>query len=208
MNKSIGVFLVVLLFLLIDLRVAQGFLSSPTTLSFSRSKRYKISYRSPLKEQKNDKKDFNQNDNERDIFYVPEPRLLVCDLFAILVACEILGLLDDLAMDGIQSFMEPITFDSFSTLPILIKRDSLLSISWILSSLKNDAFSAVAIADEMSVITSVFASFVDFCSLVIIYSLCSSFLTHQAVDGNDLLRQVSLGLIVLLSFRLIFMRRY
>jgi hypothetical protein len=208
MNKSIGVFLVVSLVLIIDLRVAHGFLSSPTKLSFSRSKRNKISYRSTLKEKKNDKKDFNQTDKNRDIFYVPEPRLLVCDLFAILVACEIVGLLDDLAMDGIQSFTEPITFDSFSNLPVLIKRDSLLSISWILSSLKNDGFSAEAIADEMSVIKSVFASFVDFCSLVIIYSLCSSFLTHQAVDGNNLLRQVSMCLMVLLPFRLILIRRY
>jgi hypothetical protein len=208
MNKSIGVFLVVSLVFTIDLRVAHGFLSSPTQLYFSRSRRNKISYRRSLKEQKNDKNDFNETDKNRDIFYVPEPRLLVCDLFAILVACEILGLLDDLAMDGIQSFTEPITFDSFSTLPVLIKRDSLLSISWILSSLKNDGFSAIAIADEMSVIKSVFVSFVDFCSLVIIYSLCSSFLTHQTVDGNDLLRQVSMGLIVLLPFRLILIRRY
>lgn len=205
MNKSSGICVVVLLVSIIDLWGIHGFLTSSTTVYFPR---YKISRPSTLKKQKNDNKDFDKKKEEKDIFYVQEPQLLVCDLFAILIACEILGLLDDLAIDGIQSFMEPITFNSFSTLPLLIKRDSLLSICWILSSLKNGSFYDVAVADEISVIKSVFASFVDFCSLVIIYTLCSSYFSNQVADGNDLLRQVSTSLIILLSFRLMLIRRY
>ena len=205
MNTSSIFFVIVSFALIVDFRVVHGFLASSTNISFPGT-RFRVP--SPLMEQKNDNKDLKNREKGRDIFYIQEPRILVCDLCAILIACEILGLLDDLAVDGLQSFTEPITFHSFSTLPLLIKRDSLLSICWILSNLKNDGFSASVVAKEMSVIKSVFASFVDFCSLVIIYTLCSSYLSHQAADGNDVLRQVSSSLIVLLSFRLVLIKNY
>jgi hypothetical protein len=205
MNTSSIFFVIVLFPLIVDFRDVHGFLASSTNISFPRT-RFRVT--SPLMEQKNDNKDFKKREKGRDIFYIQEPQLLVCDLCAILIACEILGLLDDLAVDGLQSFTEPITFHSFSTLPLLIKRDSLLSICWILSNMKNDGFSALVAVNEMSVIKSVFASFVDFCSLVIIYTLCSSYLSHQAADGNDVLRQVSTSLIALLSFRFMLIKKY
>ncbi len=149
-----------------------------------------------------------EKEQERPV-YVEDPRLLACDLLAILLACQLIGLSDVFLSSSFWNhggFVQPVTVSSFSTLPILMKRDSLLSICWITSSLYNKAYSHSALTDDVSVVKSVFSIFTDFCSLMIISSLLMAISSHAMVDTFELLRELWFAVLVVGTLRFAYSR--
>jgi len=149
--------------------------------------------------------------DEEGIFVVADSSLLAIDLVAILVSCEILGIIDDVTANGWQTFLNPVTLNSFATLPLLIRRVSILSITWIVSSLKNKGYSLDATKDETTVIKTVLRSFVEFSLLTGVYVFCSSGISDNNQPGfydstvlETIAQETILPLAVLLSFRIFY----
>lgn len=155
-------------------------------------------------------KNRTKNDEEG-IFVVADSSLLAIDLVSILVACEILGIIDDVTANGWQTFLNPVTLNSFATLPLLIRRVSILSITWIVSSLKNKGYSLDAAKDETTVVKTVLRSFVEFSLLTGVYVFCSSGISdnnqpefYDSTVLETIAQDTILPLAVLLSFRLFY----
>eukprot|EP00547_Thalassionema_nitzschioides_P008313 CAMPEP_0194228474 /NCGR_PEP_ID=MMETSP0156-20130528/43394_1 /TAXON_ID=33649 /ORGANISM="Thalassionema nitzschioides, Strain L26-B" /LENGTH=244 /DNA_ID=CAMNT_0038960989 /DNA_START=204 /DNA_END=935 /DNA_ORIENTATION=- len=78
--------------------------------------------------------------NDNNIITIEDWTFLSLDLLAILVSCELLGLVDDIVLKGWSTFFNPIDLDSFSTLPLLVRRDSILSSAWIVACARNKGY--------------------------------------------------------------------
>mmetsp|Transcript_4180 Transcript_4180/g.6448 ORF Transcript_4180/g.6448 Transcript_4180/m.6448 type:complete len:352 (+) Transcript_4180:137-1192(+) len=78
--------------------------------------------------------------NNNNIITIEDWTFLSLDLLAILVSCELLGLVDDIVLKGWSTFFNPIDLDSFSTLPLLVRRDSILSSAWIVACARNKGY--------------------------------------------------------------------
>ena len=158
-----------------------------------------------------------QQQNEFFSINIGEPRLLLGDLISLLLTCQLLGLVDvldkpDFWMNG--GFAQSIDLSptsstsSISTLGTLVKRDSVMSISWVLSSLKHDGYSLGTIADDITAIKCSFTILVDYCSLLILFALVTALGTHSSVDAVLILRQTYYTILMLCTFRLVFGRFY
>lgn len=163
----------------------------------------------------------NSNDEEEKIedlskriddrINIEDPGLVACDLFAILVACEILGLSDVFLKDSFWSnggFMQPVTFSSFSTIGMMVKRDSILSICWIAASIYRRGYSYSCMVDDLPMIKNVFTIFTDFCSLLIVASLALAFSSHTMVDSIEVVREVWFTIVIVGTFRFAYRRRF
>ncbi len=159
----------------------------------------------PNQNQNNDVDDQEGPEMSQDVFsYVEEPRLVACDLLAFLVVCEFIGLTDVLVSSGFWKqggFLQPVTMSSFSTVGLMIKRDSLMSICWILSSIYNRGYSYSAIASDIGVIKSSFTIFTDYCSLLILSALAFAVAGHAPVDLFELVREAWFTILVVGGFR-------
>jgi len=138
--------------------------------------------------------------------YMEEPRLVAVDLLAFLIVCELIGLTDILISSGFWKqggFLQPVTISSFSNMELLIKRDSLMSICWILSSIYNRGYSYSAISSDVSVLKSSFTIFTDYCSLLILSALGMAVLGGGGVpvDVFELAREAWFTILVLGGFR-------
>ncbi len=159
----------------------------------------------PNKNKDSDVKNQEDPDIPQDIFsYVEEPRLIACDLLAFLIVCEFIGLTDVLVSSGFWKqggFLQPVTMSSFSTVGLMIKRDSLMSICWILSSIYNRGYSYSAIATDIGVIKSSFTIFTDYCSLLILSALAFAAAGHAPVDSFELVREAWFTILIVGGFR-------
>lgn len=174
---------------------ANGFPTSITYASKSSMRRQIYRFKH-IKEQHKDDNTPKSIMSNHDFLQIKEPRLFTSDIFAILVACELMGLLDRLTNDGVQIILSPVTLESFSTLPILVERDCVLSICWIVSNLK-DGFSDTDVS---------ISSIVSFFSLVFFFHVCNAFLWGSNFDAGDSSKQILISWSVIRSFRLILTR--
>lgn len=140
-----------------------------------------------------------------DVLTVEEPRILVGDVISILLTAQLLGLADVLSDPSFWSdggFLQPVGMPS--TLPTLVRRDSEMSIAWVLAALKNSGYSLSAVADDSSAIKCAVSIWVDYCSLRIVYALGTAFAAHVPVNGWDLMRQCWFTVLMLCTFRIIY----
>ena len=85
---------------------------------------------------------------------------------------------------------------------LFIKRDSLLSICWILSGVRNRGYSYSAIATNLGLVKSSFTIFTDFCILLILLMLGLALAEGGApVDVPELVREVWFSITVVGAFR-------
>lgn len=158
------------------------------------------------KENKNNKVDRDMIGFRSGLQYIEEPRLIAIDLLAILITCELLGLTDVLLSSGFWKsggIFQPITMSSFSSMGLLIKRDSLLSICWVLSGIRNRGYSYSAIATNLGLVKSSFTIFTDFCIFLILSMLGLAVAEGGApVDVLELVREVWYSITVVGAFRL------
>lgn len=123
--------------------------------------------------------DKDENTPKKDFFYIPETRILAGDICTILMACQLLGLVDVFNRPEFWAnggFNQPIglgppdPITGASTLVKLVQRDSVMSISWVLAALKNNGYDYAAIADNRSAVRATLAIFVDYCALLGLYT--------------------------------------
>lgn len=146
-----------------------------------------------------------------DKLYIEDTRLLACDLLAILIGAQVLGLSDVLASNDFWKnggIVQPVTLSSFSTFSTLINRYSLLSICWVAASVYKKGYSLSAVADDLSVLKSVFSIFTDFCSLLIIASLIIALSSHSMVDGMEIAKEAWFTILVVGTFRFTYSRSF
>jgi len=143
-------------------------------------------------------------------FTIEETRILAGDAVSCLLVCQLLTLLDVLHNPAYWNNVEA---DSFaqqaltlpSTLPTLVTRDCEVTIAWIIAALKNKSYTYAAIDSDASSIKCAFFTWVDYCSVRVLYCLLVSVVfTKLPVDGWELVRQMWITLLMLPTFRLIY----
>lgn len=134
------------------------------------------------------------------MLYIESTRLLLGDAVTILLTCQLLGLADAISVEGLEGFLLPISMPT--TLGTLVQRDAAISLAWILAALKNGSYLVASISDDEAIVNSVLETFVDYCILRVGGALALAFfVTHQPVDGAELLRQCWFTLVMLGAFR-------
>jgi len=134
------------------------------------------------------------------MLYIESTRLLLGDVVTVLLTCQLLGLADAISVEGLEGFLLPISMPT--TLGTLVQRDAAISLAWILAALKNGSYLVASISDDEAIVKSVLETFVDYCILRVGGALALAFLvTHQSVDGVELLRQCWFTLVMLGTFR-------
>lgn len=175
--------------------------------------RKSFSYHMKIGDEGEDTQSIGADDKEigKDLFFIEEPKLLVGDLISMLLTCQLLGLLDILNkpefwMNG--GFAQPIdlSLEGVSTLGTLVKRDSIMSISWVLSAIKNQGYSISAVIDDMTAVKCALTIFTDYCSLLIIFTLTIAFTMSAPVDAFEILRQSYFTILMLGAFRVVYGR--
>eukprot|EP00588_Corethron_pennatum_P018110 CAMPEP_0194306988 /NCGR_PEP_ID=MMETSP0171-20130528/3914_1 /TAXON_ID=218684 /ORGANISM="Corethron pennatum, Strain L29A3" /LENGTH=234 /DNA_ID=CAMNT_0039058857 /DNA_START=105 /DNA_END=809 /DNA_ORIENTATION=- len=139
-----------------------------------------------------------------DPFFIGDFSLVFVDLLSILVAFEILGIVDDVAANGWKTFLGPVTVGSLSTFPLLIRRFSVSSILWVLACIRNKGYSVAAVKDEKAVTYTIVRSFVDYCFLGGLFVLGESVGFHHDLHLLEIAQEAFLPLVVLLGFRLFY----
>jgi hypothetical protein len=155
----------------------------------------------------------NSSPNDNDIFFIEEPRLLIGDIISLLLACQLMGLVDVLNTPEFWisgGFAQPVDLSpeggSTSTLGTLVKRDSVMSIAWVVSSIKNRGYTLGTIVDDLTAIKCSFAIFLDYCSILIIFALVQAFGTNASVNAIEIVRQSYYTILMICSFRFIYGR--
>jgi len=146
-----------------------------------------------------------------DMFVIEEPRLLAGDMVSVLLTCQLLGLVDVLNTPEFWlsgGFAQPVGLmpEGVSTLGTLVKRDSLMSIAWLLSSIKNRAYTISTVIDDLTAIKCAFTIFIDYCSFLIIFAFGASFMAKSPIDGVEILRQSYFTILMLCTFRVLYGR--
>jgi hypothetical protein len=142
---------------------------------------------------------------------VDEYPLLLGDLGAIFIACQLQGLSDVLITPDFWNqggFFQPIVYStdtggSFATLSTLVQRDCIASLCWIGSSIKNGGYQSCH-GDDGTVTElwkSTLVIFVDACSLRIVGSLFMASYFHTQVNQVELLRGGWFILLIIGTFR-------
>eukprot|EP00588_Corethron_pennatum_P009163 CAMPEP_0194272054 /NCGR_PEP_ID=MMETSP0169-20130528/5709_1 /TAXON_ID=218684 /ORGANISM="Corethron pennatum, Strain L29A3" /LENGTH=234 /DNA_ID=CAMNT_0039014603 /DNA_START=99 /DNA_END=803 /DNA_ORIENTATION=- len=139
-----------------------------------------------------------------DPFFVGDFSLVFVDLLSILVAFELLGIADDVAAHGWRTFLDPVTVDSLSSLPLLVRRVCVASILWIVACLRNGGYAAAAVRDEKAVVDTVGRSSVDYCLLGGLFVLGESVGFHHDIHLLEIAQEAVLPVAVLLGFRLFY----
>lgn len=156
-----------------------------------------------------EKSDDNKNIQPQDPFFIEEPRLLICDLLAILVTTQLVFLTHVLQQSSFWDnggFIQAITFSSFSSLGDFMRTDSLLSLCWICSALYNRGYGYAAFVDDLQSIKSSLQVFVDFCSLLIISKILFASLDKAPVDPYLVLTEAWFVIFVVGTFRFAYSR--
>jgi len=152
-------------------------------------------------------KDEKTEEQQRDLLYVSEPRILAGDICSILIAGQLIGLVDvlqDSTFWDSGGFLQPISLHGITTLRTIVKRDSILSICWILAALKNNGYCYGAIVDYNTAIKCTFSIFTDFCSLLIISAFIMALSTQTPVDGWEILREAWFTILMMCTFRTLY----
>ena len=170
------------------------------------------------------KKDpMQETDKARDVVdRVDEYALLLGDLAAILIACQLQGLADVLLQPEFWNeggFLQPILYSadtggSFSTLSTLVQRDCITSLCWVTSALKNGGYESRRYDDlDGTAMTDLWKStlliLVDACSIRIVGSLVStivSFHHHIPINQMELLREAWFTLLMIGTFRFLYQK--
>jgi hypothetical protein len=138
---------------------------------------------------------------------IEDPRLLVGDVFSIVIASQLMGLLDALnnpefARNG--GWFQPIP-ELPSTLGILVERISTLSLVWILAALsEEDSFSSVSVENEKVSILMALTIVVDFVALRLLLGCTLGFTSHTDISFGPLLRDCYLVALMLPGFRFLY----
>lgn len=134
---------------------------------------------------------------------ISDPRLLVGDIISVALAAQLLGLVD--VLNG-PSFLQrggwfqPIS-PVESTLPVLIQRDSILSICWILSALAWKGYEYTNVEKGVGKTLGIAAGFV---GLRVLFDLVMSYAGHINFDAWETIRQCYFALLLVGSFRFIY----
>jgi len=154
-----------------------------------------------------DPEDEAENEDGKSIIGGIDKRLVALDLLALMIVAQLLGFTDAINAPSFISsggFLAPIPLVP-STLGTFIRRYSIMSISWIIASIKSKAYNpAVALFDSTNALKSAVYIWVDYCSVRVIISLAAAISTHSAVDGLDLLRVLWFTLPAVTAFRVLY----
>lgn len=166
-----------------------------------------------LSEKENDTEDepndrFLPNKLIRKDIKLEDTTLLLGDVVVILLISQVFGLMDAMHKPDFWTnggFAAPVTHVP-ATLSRLLQRVSQLSVAWVLSSLKNDGYSKSALVDDESVFKSTITTWVDFCSILILFTLFVTGVLEggASINGVDLLRSTIYTLPILLGYRLLY----
>lgn len=150
-------------------------------------------------EKRNDGEDEKNIDSISSSFFVEDTSLLLFDLFSILLSSELIGLIDVLNDPNFfqsggfsQSIFASFGPDAPSTLGILVQRVSILSISWVLSSIKNKRYTSsnVSYDNEKQNIRYLLITLIDYCLLRIFLGIILAYTLHTGINGVDILREI------------------
>jgi hypothetical protein len=136
---------------------------------------------------------------------ISDPRLLVGDMISIALAAQLLGLVDvlnDPTFLQRGGWFQPIS-PVESTLPVLVQRDSMLSICWILSALgwKGYEYTSNVGGGVGKTTLRIAAGFVGLCFL---FDLVMSYVGQVSFDAWETIRQCYFALLLVGSFRFIY----
>eukprot|EP00986_Skeletonema_menzelii_P012100 scaffold6464_cov145-Skeletonema_menzelii.AAC.9 len=139
---------------------------------------------------------------------IPDSQLLAGDLLFILVINFLLQIANEVSEPSFWlsgGFSQPITMPV--TLLAVVVRDSKMSISWVLSALWNRGYSSSSVADDETAAKKTFQIWIDYCSIRILMELGLSLLiTHSAVGGWLLFREVWYTALVMTFYRIFYSR--
>mmetsp|Transcript_15394 Transcript_15394/g.21448 ORF Transcript_15394/g.21448 Transcript_15394/m.21448 type:complete len:213 (+) Transcript_15394:172-810(+) len=137
---------------------------------------------------------------------VAEPRLLMGDIISILMASQMMGLLDvlnDPVFWQSGGFNQPIPAIP-STLPTLIQRDSLLSLSWLPAALSRKGFQYETIATNTTTLRTTAIIWITFVFLRVGAELGLASATHSSMDTLEVARQCWFVALFVGTFRYIY----
>lgn len=139
---------------------------------------------------------------------IPDSQLLAGDLLFILVINFLLQIANEVSEPSFWlsgGFSQPVTMPV--TLLGVVVRDSKMSISWVLSALWNRGYSSSSVADDETAAKKTLQIWIDYFSIRIIMELGTSLLiTHSAVGGWLLFREVWYTALVMTFFRICYGR--
>mmetsp|Transcript_28913 Transcript_28913/g.41320 ORF Transcript_28913/g.41320 Transcript_28913/m.41320 type:complete len:232 (+) Transcript_28913:74-769(+) len=139
---------------------------------------------------------------------IPDSQLLAGDLLFILVINFLLQIANEVSEPSFWlsgGFSQPVTMPV--TLLGVVVRDSKMSISWVLSALWNRGYSSSSVADDETAVKKTLQIWIDYFSIRIIMELGLSLLiTHSAVGGWLLFREVWYTALVMTFFRICYGR--
>ena len=159
---------------------------------------------------RNNKTDLEKSDEiSNDFFHLEQPSLLACDICGIVIASQLMGLLDVLNDPSFSSnggWAQPVPAVP-STLGELIQRFSILSFSWIAVALaRGNAFdSKVNETPEVAVKTTL-RIWVDFCMLQILLGVAIPYTTGVDIDFGEILRRCYFTGLAIPTFRFLFVQ--
>lgn len=154
--------------------------------------------------------DKNNNFQERldSLLEIPDSQLLAGDLLFILVINFLLQIANEVSEPSFWlsgGFSQPVTMPV--TLLGVVVRDSKMSISWVLSALWNRGYSSSSVADDETAVKKTLQIWIDYFSIRILIELGTSLLiTHSAVGGWLLFREVWYTALVMTFFRICYGR--
>lgn len=151
----------------------------------------------------------NEEDNEfwahwKETRKIEDLGLLVGDVFAIVLASQLMGLLDavnapDFARNG--GWSQPLPSVP-STLGVLVERISTLSVIWIFSALsEEDSFSFAAVENEKNAVLMALSIAVNFAALRFLLGGAVAFSTHTDFNIGIQLRDCYFVVLLLPAFR-------
>ncbi len=139
---------------------------------------------------------------------IPDSQLLAGDLLFILVINFLLQIANEVSEPSFWlsgGFSQPVTMPV--TLLAVVVRDSKMSISWVLSALWNRGYSSSSVGDDETAVKKTLQIWIDYFSIRILMELLLSLLiTHSAVGGWLLFREVWYTAFVMTFFRICYGR--
>jgi len=98
------------------------------------------------------------------LIYIEEARLQVVDILSMVLAFQFFGSVDVLSMPSVWdngSFVQPFDLspDGVSTLSTLVLIENLMSIAWVLSSIRHYVYTFGKVADDLTTVRCSFTIF-------------------------------------------------
>lgn len=115
---------------------------------------------------------------------IPEPRLLAVDVISVAISVHLMAFADVM--------VDPLQFEppNPSPLPMLMERDSILTVCWILSALTLNGYQQVTVASDIAVVKSTARMAMLFTVIRVALGVAVVFFTaNNGLDEWDTLRQ-------------------